>query len=72
VIGYLRRLGDQRRRRALRRRRSEEIAGWICVPIIAIVCLYAWRGWELMIADRLPQHRDSVTPASIGSPPSSP
>jgi hypothetical protein len=72
VISYLRRISDERYRRAQRRRRAEEIMGWICVPLIILVGWYAWKGWEQMVAERQPQLRDVAVPASIGAPPSRP
>jgi hypothetical protein len=69
VISYLRRVSEERYQRAQRRRRTEEIMGWICVPLIVMVGLYAWKGWEQMVADRQPQLRETVTPAVIGAAP---
>jgi hypothetical protein len=46
VIGFLRRLSDDRYRRAERRRRTEEIMGWVCVPVIVVVAWFAWQAWE--------------------------
>ncbi len=37
---------EERYRRALRRRRTEEIMGWICVPLIIFVGWYAFKAWE--------------------------
>jgi hypothetical protein len=46
VIGFLRRIRDDRDRRAHNRRRTEEIMGWICVPIIVFLGWVAFRAWE--------------------------
>jgi hypothetical protein len=46
VIGYLRRVREDRWRRAARRRRTEEIMGWICVPLLLGVGWMAWQAWE--------------------------
>lgn len=68
MIRYLRRIGEERYQRGVRRRRTEELMGWICVPLIIMVGWYAWRGYEQMVADRQPQWREA-TPAAIGAPP---
>jgi len=68
VIRYLRRVSDERYRRAAKRRRTEEIMGWICVPLILLLGWYAWKGWETVIADRQPQFRDVTIPTTVGAP----
>lgn len=69
MIRYLQRISDDRYRRALKRRRIEEVMGWVCVPLILMLVWFAWKGWDQVIADRQPQLRDVFTPASIGEPP---
>jgi uncharacterized membrane protein len=63
VIGFFRRLSDERYRRAQKRRRTEEIMGWICVPILLLIVWSAWRMWEEANAGRA-QLRDPVIPAT--------
>jgi hypothetical protein len=69
VIGYFRRLSEERYRRAQKRRRTEEIMGWICVPIIVVIGWYGWKGWEQVVADRQPTFREQPAPATVGSAP---
>jgi hypothetical protein len=63
VIGFFRRLSDERYRRTLKRRRTEEIMGWICVPVILVVGWYSWKAWDQAVAER-PQLREQLLPAS--------
>ncbi|MCA3565283.1 MAG: hypothetical protein IOC90_14715 [Methylocystis sp.] len=69
MIGYFRRISEERYRRAQRRRRTEEIMGWICVPVILVIGWYGWKGWEHVVADRQTPNREQVTPATLGSAP---
>jgi hypothetical protein len=69
VIGYFRRISEERYRRAQRRRRTEEIMGWICVPVILAIGWYGWKGWEQVVADRQPTYREQASPATLGSTP---
>jgi hypothetical protein len=52
VIGFFRRLRDDRYRRANNRRRTEEIMGWICVPLIVFLGWAGLRAWEEANASR--------------------
>jgi hypothetical protein len=52
VIGFLRRIRDDRYRRANNRRRTEEIMGWICVPLILFLGWSAFRAWDEVNAAR--------------------
>lgn len=69
MIRYLRRISDERRRRALKRRRTEEIMGWICVPLIVMLGWYGYKGWEELMAERQPHYRESVMPATVNTVP---
>ena len=69
MIGYFRRISEERYRRAQRRRRTEEIMGWICVPVILVIGWYGWKVWEQVVADRQAPYREQVTPATLGSTP---
>jgi hypothetical protein len=44
VFGAYRNWQQNRDRRALRRRRTEEILGWICVPLLVLL------GWQIWVA----------------------
>jgi hypothetical protein len=63
VIGLFRRIRDDRYRRAERRRRTEEIMGWICVPVLLFIGWYAFKAWEEMNPGR-PNAPDRVLPAT--------
>jgi predicted negative regulator of RcsB-dependent stress response len=63
VIGFLRRLSDDRYRRAQKRRRTEEIMGWICVPLLLFVGWFGWQAWEQANPGR-PQGADTVLPST--------
>jgi hypothetical protein len=65
VTGFFKRLSDDRYRRASNRRRTEEIMGWICVPIILVICWFGWKAWEQMLAER-PQLREQIMPSTVG------
>jgi hypothetical protein len=65
VTGFFKRLSDDRYRRASNRRRTEEIMGWICVPIILIIGWYGWKAWDQMLAER-PQLREQIMPSTVG------
>jgi hypothetical protein len=65
VIGFFQRWSDARYRRAANRRRTEEIMGWICVPVILVVGWYAWSAWEQVLAER-PQLREQSAPINTG------
>jgi hypothetical protein len=69
VIGFFRRFSEQRFQRAEKRRRTEEVMGWICVPVLLVLGWYAWKGWEQVVADRQPPVREQVMPANVGSAP---
>ena len=69
MIGYFRRLSEERYRRAQRRRRTEEIMGWICVPVIIAIGWYGWKAWEQVVADRQPAAREQTSPAAVGNAP---
>jgi hypothetical protein len=69
VIGFLRRFSEQRYQRAEKRRRTEEIMGWICVPVLLVLGWYAWKGWEQVVADRQQPAREQVMPATLGAAP---
>lgn len=76
MIGGFRRWYDQHERRAARRRRTEEIIAWICVPLIVVMGLYVWRIWDDYIAARDPLRQPAAVPAGVtplppagGSPP---
>jgi hypothetical protein len=63
VIGFLRRLGDERARRAHKRRRTEEIMGWICVPVILVLGWYSWKAFEEATTTR-PDLREIFVPST--------
>jgi hypothetical protein len=63
VTGFFRRWSDESYRRASRRRRTEEIMGWICVPVIIVIGWSGWQAWDQIVADR-GQSRDVVIPAA--------
>lgn len=67
MFGYLRRLSDERYRRTVKRRRTEEIMGWICVPLIVMFVWIGWKAWDQILTDR-PQTRELVLPATVGAP----
>jgi hypothetical protein len=69
VIGYFKRLSDERYRRASKRRRTEEIMGWICVPVLIVVVWFAFKGWDDLMAERQPKGLDQALPASVTSAP---
>jgi cytoskeletal protein RodZ len=45
VIGFFQRWGDARYARQQKRRRTEEIMGWVCVPVFLVV---GWIGYNAM------------------------
>jgi hypothetical protein len=49
---------DEHLWRAHRRRRTEEIMGWICVPVILVICYVGWQAWDQIASER-PQLRDA-------------
>lgn len=49
-----RRMRDEHYRRAYRRRRTEEIMGWICVPLLVFVGWTAFQLWEDVNSSRRP------------------
>ena len=63
MIGFFRRWGDERARRAYKRRRTEEIMGWICVPVILVLGWYSWKAFEHATAAR-PELREIFTPST--------
>jgi hypothetical protein len=63
VIGYFRRLSDDRYRRAQKRRRTEEIMGWVCVPVLLVIAWFSWKAWEEMNPGR-PPASDTVIPST--------
>ncbi len=63
MIGYFRRLSDERYRRAQKRRRTEEIMGWICVPLLVFIGWTGFRAWEEMRPER-PALNDAVIPST--------
>ena len=65
MIRYFRRLSEERYRRASSRRRTEEIMGWVCVPVLVIIGWYSWSAWEQMMAER-PQLREQIMPSTVG------
>lgn len=65
MISYFRRLSEERYRRASSRRRTEEIMGWVCVPVLVIIGWYSWSAWEQMMAER-PQLREQIMPSIVG------
>jgi hypothetical protein len=67
VIGFFRRLSDERYRRATKRRRTEEIMGWVCVPVLIVIGWYAFKGYEQISADRRAPTPDQVMPANLGT-----
>jgi hypothetical protein len=67
VIGFFRRLSDERYRRATKRRRTEEIMGWVCVPVLIVIGWYALKGYEHITADRRTPTSDQVMPANLGT-----
>lgn len=52
MISFFRRLSDERYKRAQRRRRTEEIMGWICVPVLLLIGWSAWRAWDDLNTNR--------------------
>jgi predicted negative regulator of RcsB-dependent stress response len=68
VIGFFRRLSDERYRRAMKRRRTEEIMGWICVPVLLVIAWFSWQAWDQAVADR-PQLRDQLNPITPAATP---
>jgi hypothetical protein len=69
VIGFLRRLSDERYRRASKRRRTEEIMGWICVPVLIVVVWFSVKGWDDLMAERQPKGREQIMPAGVETVP---
>jgi hypothetical protein len=63
VIGLFRRIRDDRYRRAERRRRTEEIMGWICVPVLLFIGWFAFKAWEESKPGR-PTGPDTVLPST--------
>jgi predicted negative regulator of RcsB-dependent stress response len=63
VIGYFRRLSDERYRRALKRRRTEEIMGWVCVPVLLMIGWIGWQAWQEINPGR-PSGSDTVFPTT--------
>jgi hypothetical protein len=59
-VGSLRRWRDNHERRARRRRRSEEIISWICVPLILFLGMLIWRELDQAMLASLP--KDAVVP----------
>jgi hypothetical protein len=64
VIGFFRRIREDRYRRASNRRRTEEIMGWICVPLILFLGWSAFRAWEEMNAGRASAGPEPVFPST--------
>jgi hypothetical protein len=64
VIGFFRRIREDRDRRAYNRRRTEEIMGWICVPIILVLGWTALRAWEEMGASRASNAPEPIIPST--------
>jgi hypothetical protein len=69
VIGFLRRISDDRYKRATKRRRTEEIMGWICVPVLIMIVWFSFKGWDELVAERQPKGRDQAVPASVTTAP---
>ncbi len=69
MIGFLRRLSDDRYKRASKRRRTEEIMGWICVPVLIMVTWFAFKGWDELMAERQPKGREQIIPAGVETVP---
>ncbi len=65
MIGYFRRLSDDRYRRATKRRRTEEIMGWVCVPVLIMIVWFGLKGWDDLMAERQPKQREQVMPAGV-------
>jgi heme/copper-type cytochrome/quinol oxidase subunit 2 len=61
VISFIRRLSDERYRRTMKRRRTEEIMGWICVPVLLVIAWFTWQAWDKTVAER-PQLREQINP----------
>jgi hypothetical protein len=64
VIGFLKRIQDDRYRRAAKRRRTEELMGWICVPILVFLGWMALRTWDEMNVARGPTIPETIIPAT--------
>jgi hypothetical protein len=69
VIGFFRRLSDERYRRATKRRRTEEIMGWICVPVLIMIVWFGMKGWDDLMAERQPKQREQVVPVGVETVP---
>jgi hypothetical protein len=69
VIGFFRRLSDERYKRANKRRRTEEIMGWICVPVLIMIVWFSFKGWDDLMAERQPKGRELVVPAGVETVP---
>jgi hypothetical protein len=69
VIGFFRRVSDERYKRATKRRRTEEIMGWICVPLLIMLGWYVFQAYERLMADRSQPAREQVLPSGVGAPP---
>jgi hypothetical protein len=54
---------EDRWRRAHQRRRTEEIMGWICVPVILVVAWFGWKAYEEANPGR-PSGTDAVIPST--------
>jgi hypothetical protein len=56
-------------RRADNRRRTEEIMGWICVPVILFLGWLGLQAWEEAVAGRqTPAAQQAATPARVIQP----
>ncbi|MGL5114020.1 MAG: hypothetical protein ACRC7C_01735 [Beijerinckiaceae bacterium] len=56
-------------RRADNRRRTEEVMGWFCVPVILILGWLGFQAWEEAVAARqTPAAQQAVTPARVVQP----
>jgi predicted negative regulator of RcsB-dependent stress response len=65
VIGFFQRWGDARYERAMKRRRTEEIMGWVCVPIFVVVGYFGWTAFQQVQSERTQHAREQVvTPAA--------
>lgn len=64
MIGFFRRIREDRYRRASKRRRTEEIMGWICVPLILFIGWVGLRAWEEANAARVPSGPEVVIPST--------
>jgi hypothetical protein len=64
VIGFIRRIREDRDRRASNRRRTEEIMGWICVPLIVFLGWMGLRAWEEVNASRASNAPEPIIPST--------